>query len=352
MHVDWSRPDFEKEELDAAYKSLETYIGGNGAQVSALECEFATFTGAKYAIAVCNGTAALLVALMCLKEKYGAGKIGVPSFTFIASANAAHHIYGHDNVILLDCNPDTWNIDSNTSLPDIDILLTVDVGGLSCDYRTLKKLDIPIIADSAESLGSTQCAEQVGSQADFHCYSLHRSKIVSCGEGGIITTNSAEFNQLARSFLNHGYDFNKKSYEYKHNHYGLNYRMSDVHAAIARVQLKKIEQYVIHRNKIAQIYKEELGNKFHYQNFDSALFQSNYFFFGILHKDRDKILRHLLHNHIDVKVWTAVHEQEIWKGYNLPNALRISRNNILLPIYNTIPEIEVEYVIQKLKEVV
>ena len=110
MKVLWSKPDFSSEEYEAAFKSIKSYIGANGPEVEKLEKEFATKIGSKYAIAVCNGTAALMLSLMCMRKTHGDMKVGVPSFTFIASANSSYQIFGRKSVELLDCNLDTWNV--------------------------------------------------------------------------------------------------------------------------------------------------------------------------------------------------------------------------------------------------
>ena len=251
---------------------------------------------------------------------------------------------------LLDCEKKTWNT-GVSNIKDLDLLMTVDVGGLPCDYSKLKNLNIPIIADSAESLGSSIDGETIGNQASMHCFSLHRAKIVSCGEGGIISTNCDDLNLAARSFLNHGYASYKKSHEYIHDRYGLNFRMADVNAAIARVQLKKLNKYVNHRNHIANIYKKELTGLVEFQQYDSNRFGHNYFFFGILVENRDIVLSYLLDKGIEVKTWTAVHKQPIWKQTGLPTASNISDKVLLLPIHNTISELEVMYVIEKLKDI-
>ena len=352
MNVSWSKPDFTEEEISAGIDSLRNYIGANGPNVELFEKELAQVVGSKYAIGVNNGTSALLVTLMCMREKYKKKEkfcVGVPSFTFIASANSSKEIFG--DVKLLDCDLNSWNITSDNIKEEIDLLMSVDVGGLSCDYDNLKRSNIPIIADSAESLGSEYKGKLVGTQVPFHCFSLHRAKIVSCGEGGIITTNDEELYDLARSFTNHGYSKVKKEHEYIHSNFGLNFRMNDIQAAIARVQLKKLPKYVQHRNKIAQIYKTELANLFKFQEFDEQVCRNNYFFFGVLTDKRDELLRLLLENKIEVKTWTAVHKQTIWNtDNNLFNASEISDKIILLPIHNTITENEVAYVIDTLKD--
>ena len=171
----------------------------------------------------------------------------------------------------------------------------------------------------------------------------------------MITTNSQEYADLARSFVNHGYCKEKKGYEYCHDNFGLNFRLSDVHAAIARVQLKKLDHYVAHRNKIADIYKSELSDLAEFQSYDGR-FKSNYFFFGALVKNREQVINKLLENGIEAKTWTAVHKQSIWKSSlgnlkNLPKSDKISNEILLLPIHNTITESEVEYVISNLRKI-
>ena len=259
MIVEWSKPDITQEEINAGIISLKTHIGANGPNIELFEKEFAEKVNSKYAIAVNNGTTALMTSLMCFRELYGPDKtIGVPSFTFIASANSAKTFY--DNVELLECDKNTWNIKSEYIKNNIDLLMSVDVGGLSCDYDDLKSLNIPIISDSAESMGSTYKNEVIGSQCDIHCFSLHTAKIITAGEGGMITTNNSKIMELCKSLMNHGYSKDKKSYEYRHDTMGLNFRMTDIQAAIARVQLKKLDSYVEHRNKVASIYKDEFKN--------------------------------------------------------------------------------------------
>ena len=351
MLVEWSKPDFGPQELNAATNSLHNFIGGNGPEVLLLEQEFAQKVGSKYAIATCNGTAALLVALLALKDKYNCSKVGVPSYTFVASANSSYNIFG-ESVKLLDVDIKNWNLSVEHIPSDIDLLMTVDVGGLSCDYDTISELEIPIVADSAESLGSTYKGQHVGTQADMHCFSLHRSKIVSCGEGGMITTDSEDLYDKARSLVNHGYDKDKKPYEYKHSNFGLNFRMCDVNAAIARTQLKKLSHYVRHRNTVAEIYKNEITLPV--QKFGSD-FVSNYFFFGVIVEDRYDFIQKLDNKGVKAKSWSAVHTQPVWSNKhneNLKNSQFLSDHVVLLPIYNTISIEEVQYVCKVIKDIV
>jgi len=197
-------------------------------------------------------------------------------------------------------------------------------------------------------LGSTYKDQQIGTQVDIHCFSFQRSKIITSGEGGLITTNNDQLAEICRSIVNHGYSTNKKSYEYIHNRLGLNFRMCDIEAAILREQLKKLDSYVERRNKIAKKYTEEFSTKFKIQVIPNYC-RSNYFFYGIVvdSQIRNQMVEYLISNGIVVKCWTAVHQQELWKTSGLPNATQVSDSIILLPIHNKITDDEVDYIIQK-----
>ena len=142
---------------------------------------------------------------------------------------------------------------------------------------------------------------------------------------------------------------------------GLNFRMTDIQAAIARVQLKKLDSYVEHRNKVASIYKDEFKNinGISVQEFGND-YKSNYFFFGILvdENKRDELVNKLIERGVMVKTWTSVHAQPLWNHQFIKspeyfnNAENISNSVILLPIHNTITEQEVEYVIKNVKELI
>jgi perosamine synthetase len=345
--INWDDVDIGSEEINAALKSLSQGIGVKGENLELLEKQFQQRLGCKHAIPVSNCTTALMTSLLALKEVYfEIKKIAVPSFTFIASANAAKFVL--DDVELVDCDLDNWNIRAEDVPKDVNVVMLVDVGGVPCNYDEFKKLGVYLIADSAESLGSTYKDQQIGTQVDLHCFSFQRSKIITSGEGGLITTNNDQLAEICRSIVNHGYSSNKKSYEYIHNRFGLNFRMCDIEAAILREQLKKLDSYVERRNQIAKKYTEELSTKFKVQVIPNYC-RSNYFFYGIMvdSQIRNKMVEYLFSNGIVVKCWTAVHQQELWKKSGLPNATQVSNSIILLPIHNKITNDEVDYIIQK-----
>ncbi len=348
--INWDDQDIGPAEIDAALKSLSKGVGAKGENLDFLEKEFQDRLGCKHAILVSNCTTALITSLLALKEVYPEiKKIAVPSFTFIASANAAKFVL--DDVELVDCDLDNWNIRVQDVPADVDAVMLIDVGGVPCDYDKFKKLGIHLIADSAESLGSTYKGQQIGTQVDLHCFSFQRSKIVTSGEGGLITTNNDQLAEICKSIVNHGYSTNKKSYEYIHNRFGLNFRMCDIEAAILREQLKKLDSYVQRRNQVAQRYSQKLDSTFQVQDIPHYC-TSNYFFYGIMvcPEKRNQMSEFLIESGITIKCWTSVHQQELWKMQGLPNSTLISDSIILLPIHNKITDDEVDYIIEKCLE--
>jgi len=348
--INWDDQDIGSAEIDAVLKSLSKGVGAKGENLDFLEKEFQDRLGCKHAILVSNCTTALMTSLLALKEVYPEiKKIAVPSFTFIASANAAKFVL--DDVELVDCDLNNWNIRVQDVPADVDAVMLIDVGGVPCDYDEFKKLGVHLIADSAESLGSSYKGQQVGTQVDLHCFSFQRSKIVTSGEGGLITTNNDQLAEICRSVVNHGYSTDKKSYEYIHNRFGLNFRMCDIEAAILREQLKKLDSYVQRRNQVAQRYSQKLDSIFQVQDIPDYC-TSNYFFYGIMvsPEKRNQMAEFLIESGITIKCWTAVHQQELWKMQGLPNSTLISDSIILLPIHNKITDDEVDYIIEKCLE--
>jgi perosamine synthetase len=348
--IEWEMPDIGEEEIQAVVESMKGgYVGAKGPFVKEFEEKFASKLGARYAVAVANGTLGLLCSLLAIKETMRLSYIGVPTFTFIASANTAAQI---GQIKLIDCEKDTWNISKESAPEGVDLLMTVDVGGLACDYDSLKNLHIPIIADSAESCGAMYKGHMIGTQADVHVFSLHRAKIITTGEGGMITTSNPDLNELIRSIANHGYEPNRKEWQYHHLIRALNFRMVNTQAAIGLVQLKKLDRYVKERRKKAQIYKDIISDLVLYQTEPEGCLHP-YFFFGILiEKDNDKFCEEMLKRGIQTRTWTPVHKQTPYlhldKGFE--NADWVSRRIVLLPIHNKLTEDETIFVAETAKK--
>jgi perosamine synthetase len=337
--VNWAEPDMGEEEAEAAKEAVASnFIGGNGPRVKEFEKKFADKVGAKYAVAVTNGTAALILAMQALREQGLKLSFLVPTLTFYATGATAKEM---GKLYFSDCNRETWNMDK-VSENTANILVPVDVCGLPVDYDILKKSNKVILADSAESIGSLYKQKAIGSQATIHTFSLHASKVITTGEGGMVCTNSEELNTLLRAISNQGYE-NPPKYVYEHRHLGFNYRMSEVHAAIGLVQLGKLDKYVKARREKAAVYRDILGDLVGYQVIPKYA-TPNFFLFCILVDNNYNLCRDLEYNGINTKcMWTPLHQQQpLWSNASFPHAEYISKHALYLPIGNRLNEEDIK----------
>lgn len=341
VSINWAEPDIGEEEIEAVTEAMkERWIGGNGPRVKKFELEFARLVGARYALAVANGTLALLCAMQCLRELGIAQKYIVPTFTFFATGATAKEM---GEVYLVDADRKTFNMALDFShLSSVPIVVPVDIAGLPIDYDELRKTKKIILADSAEALGSKYKGELVGKQADIHTFSFHSSKVVTTGEGGMITTNDEVKYNIMKSLINQGYA-GANWWEYKHEKLGFNYRMSEIHAAIGLVQLKKLDRYVKERQEKANIYKDILGKLVTFQQIPKG-YEMNYFLCIVLTQDPLSIVKGLKEQGIQTKlVWQPLHKQTpLKKKVSFPNAEYIADKGFLLPIGNRLGEEEVK----------
>lgn len=215
-----------------------------GPQVEAFEREFAEKVGAKYAVAVSSGTAALHVAL----TMYGVGpgdEVIVPALTFAATANA---------VLMCGARPLFADVYEDTLFIDLD---SVDVktwkracGVINVDYAGLPSGGTGFIRDAAHSLGATIRGRPLGQLSALTCYSLHPAKHVAAGEGGMVTTDIADFADRLRAFRDHG------RVDGWMEVLGYNYRLSDIACALGRSQLRRLDANLARRREIAAAYNE------------------------------------------------------------------------------------------------
>ena len=350
--IPWACPDIGEEEVNAVAEAVKsTWIGGNGPLTKEFERKVCEKLNVSYAIAVANGTLALICALQAFSKRKGEITIGVPTFTFIATVNAAFMV---GTPVLFDLDVNTWNVEKYIISMDrkklglLNILMPVDVGGNPINYDEIKKLGLPIIADSAEAMGAFYKGNPIGSQADVHCFSLHSAKIITTGEGGLITTNSTDLYELMQSIVNQGYTKKRQSWEYSHQNIGFNYRMTEMQSAIGLIQLKKLEKYVKERIEKAKIYRDIIGDKAKYQILTENSMHP-YFIFGMLIKNQTEFCKEMLKNNIQVKVtFKPVHKQPCYKyifGYeSLPDSERVARKVVSLPIWNGLNEEKVKYI--------
>ena len=364
--VNWAEPNIGEEEAEAVKEAVKsTWIGGNGPAVAEFEKYVARKIGVKHAIAVNNGTSALLCALQAFREKLGSLHVLTPTFTYLATVNTAYEI-ADKSVALADCNRETWNIDKRTVSealsPSTNLIMPVDVAGLPVNYDELKKLKLPILADSAEAIGACYKGELLGSQADVHIFSLHAAKTITAGEGGVITTNDTDLYDVMRSISNQGYPAsasNKDKWNYRYERIGFNYRMPNLQAALALVQIKKLDRYVKARIERAKIYKDILGDNVRYQENLLNGTRHSYFIFGILtktHKQQLAFCEEMYRKGIGVKItFIPAHKVPFYthlaENMAYPNSSWVWHHEVSLPIHNKMSEEDTIHVAETAREV-
>ena len=268
--IPYGRQWIDEDDIRAIVAVLGSDWLTTGPQVETFEREFADFVKGGEAVAVSSGTAALHAAVFA--SEVGPGdEVIVPSLTFVATANVV--LYQGGTPIFSDVQSDTLLMDP----ADVEAKLTqrskaiiaVDYAGQPCDYEALRTIaerhGLILIADACHSLGGSYKKRPVGSLADLNCFSFHPVKAMTTGEGGMVTTGSPELAQRIRVFRNHGITSDhhhrraKESWSYEMSDLGYNYRITDFQCALGLSQLRKLPQWVIRRNEIAQAYDHAFG---------------------------------------------------------------------------------------------
>jgi perosamine synthetase len=270
-------PLLDDEEADAARAAVLSGWVSQGPQVSAFEREFAALVGAPYACAVSNCTTALHLALTALNIGPGDEVITV-SHSFVATANCIR--YCGATPIFVDIDPDTYNIDpervAEAITPSTRVIIAVHQMGMPCDLAALTALaerhGIALIEDAACAAGSLIRMnggwERIGKPHGLiACFSFHPRKVITTGEGGMLTTADAELDRKFRLLRQHGMSVpdtvRHGSPRVIFEDYlivGFNYRMTDVQAAVGRKQLERLPELVARRRALASRYSELLGN--------------------------------------------------------------------------------------------
>ena len=272
-----AKPMMGEAEAEAARRAILSGWVTQGPEVAAFEREFAEVVGAPHACAVSNCTTALHLALLVAGVKTGDEVVTV-SHSYIATANSIR--YCGATPVFVDIDPDTYNIDPGLIEAAItkktSALLVVHQMGLPCDLQRIvpiaKRHNLPLIEDAACSSGSEiqweGLWEKIGKpHGDAACFSFHPRKVISTGDGGMITTRRADWDAGYRSLRQHAMSVpdavRHSAREVIFESYpvmGFNYRMTDIQAAVGREQLKRLPELVLARRKAAEFYRGVLAD--------------------------------------------------------------------------------------------
>lgn len=297
MYIPYGRQSIDDADIEAVVKVLKSDYLTTGPAVAAFEKKVADYVGAKYAVAVSNGTAALHVA--CLAAGIGEGdEVITTPITFAASANCV--LYCGGTPVFADIDPDTYNISPEELEKKITsrtkAIIPVHYTGQPCDMDAILEIahkhDLLVIEDGAHALGASYKGKKIGSIADMTCFSFHPVKPVTTGEGGMIVTDNEELYRKLVLYRSHGITRDKdmmQQYEeqlhqssdpalqeaadmlrgdvidpggwyYQQLELGYNYRITDISCALGASQMDKLDRFLERRRQIAKKYDEAFAD--------------------------------------------------------------------------------------------
>lgn len=349
------RPNIGTEEIREIQKVLHSKFLTEGKVTAEFEKRIATYVHSKYAIATTSATTALHTAFEALNVKNK--RVLVSDFTFPATALSI--IQSGGIPVLVDVDKHRMNVTrgiiENSMKKNDSIICPVSLFGnsLDMDFYRLKKNGFSIVEDAATNLGTKVGEKFVGQLADVTCFSFHPRKIITTGEGGMITTDNKELNEKMRSFKM----FGKIGNEFVN--LGTNYKLSDIQSALGLCQLKKLDKIIKSRIKKAKIYNEFIS-KINYiepqeQTPNSLHTYQSYTCIILKPKARDKVIKKLALNNIESQIGTyALHCLPVFKKYSsneLANSEFLYKNSISLPLHEELFISEQESICKLIKEI-
>lgn len=377
-YIPYGKQWIDDEDIKAVVEVLKSDYLTTGPKIEEFEEKFAAYVGAKYAVAVSNGTAALHAA--CFAAGIGPGdEVITTPLTFAASANCV--LYQGGKPVFADIDPETYNISVEEIKKKITnktaAVIPVHFTGQPCDMEEIYEIalenNLIVIEDAAHALGATYKGEKIGNCrfSDMTVFSFHPVKHITTGEGGMITTNKKELYDKLRLFRTHGITKEPdkyirktdESWYHEQQMLGYNYRMTDIQAALGISQLKKSDEFLKRRREIARIYNQKLAEiewiKLPYQETDR---ESSWHLYVIqvdeekLGKSRKDVFNHLRSKGIGVQVhyipvyWHPYYQE---LGYEIglcPEAESVYKKIISLPIFPGMTKEEIRRILNYLED--
>ena len=383
--IPYGRQDITDEDIVEVEKVLRSDYLTQGPIVPKFEQSIIEYCSVKYALAVNSATSALHIACLSLELSQGDWLWTSPN-TFVASANCGR--YCGANVDFVDIDPKTYNMsvdalseklieaEKKGRLPKI--VVPVHFAGQSCDMQGIfelsKKYNFKIIEDASHAIGSSYKKIKVGScrYSDITVFSFHPVKIITTAEGGMALTNNREVAEKICRLRTHGITKDKKKmsqrpedeiWNYQQIELGFNYRMNDIQGALGLNQMKRLDEYIKRRHKIAKVYDDELKKLPIITPWQTTEAYSSYHLYPLLIKNKNiksqrKIYHELIKNKIGVNLhYTPVHRHPYYeslgfKKNDFPESEKFHCEALSIPIYFSLTNEEQKYVIEVLKKVI
>jgi len=371
MSVPITKPALTEEEARAPYESIKSGWVTQGPKVAEFEKAVAAYVGAKHGVATTSCTTGLHLALATIGIGPG-DEVIVPSFTFIASANAI--LYTGATVVFCEIDPRTFNADpadiEKRITKKTKAIMPVDQIGLGCDIDAIndiaKRHGIDVVEDAAPTIGGTYKGRRVGSNAHQTVFSFHPRKVITTGEGGMITSDDDALADKARKLRAHAMsvsDLDRHKADRpileEYDELGFNYRMTDIQASIGLVQIRRLDDLLKIRVAKADRYGRELSDLKklrtpHTPPYATHTYQS-YCLDLDRSVDRDDLMARLLRRGVATRRGVmASHLEKVYRDrvgkVSLPITEEKARSTMLIPLFATMTDDEQTYVIESLRE--
>lgn len=359
--------DIGDREIQAVVDVMKTQRLALGPKIIEFEEKVAAYSNTKHGIAVNSGTSALHLMVKSMGIGPGDEVITTP-FSFVASANCI--LFEGATPVFVDIDANSLNLDVSkieaAITPKTKAILAVDVFGHPADWDQLNALadqyDLRLIEDSAEAIGAKYKGRQAGSLGEVGVFAFYPNKQMTTGEGGVIVTDDDEIARLCRSLRNQGRG--ESGAWLQHERMGYNFRINDLSCALGIVQLQRLDEMLVKRQQVADLYNERLeqldGVHIPYVSDEVTI---SWFVYVMklsdeyTREDRDRIRAALLERGIENNnYFSPIHLQPYFRelyGYEpgaFPVTEGVSDRTIALPFYNNLSEEDIDYVVSTLKE--
>ncbi|MEB2282528.1 UDP-4-amino-4,6-dideoxy-N-acetyl-beta-L-altrosamine transaminase [Lysinibacillus xylanilyticus] len=365
--ISYGRQSVDEEDIQAVIDTLRSQFLTQGPKIIELEQAVANYAGTKYAVAFCNGTAALHAA--CYAAGIGAEDEVITSpITFAASANCVRYVGG--TVVFADIDAVTYNIDpvqiSAKITEKTKAIIPVDFTGQPANMDEImaiaKEHNLVVIEDGAHSFGAEYKDRKVGAQADMTMFSFHPVKPITTAEGGIIVTDNEEYFKKLLKFRSHGieqtpYALEQGGWYYEITNLGYNYRMTDLQAALGVSQMSKLDAFLQRRREIAEMYTEALKDVEGIQvpqQLENTESGWHLYMIQLENANRKQVFEEMRAANIGVHVhyipvyWHPYYQQLGYKKGLCPVAEEWYEKALTLPIHPSLTDKEIEYIIGNL----